>query len=104
MPSNNYFSRFQETPIQIVDGKETFGVWVQPSFLKVRPDPKNIKTYKVTSKTDGRPDLISYTIYGTTFLDWVLIAFNDAHDTLNWPEVGDIIEYPIDAIVTSELL
>ncbi len=104
MLSNDYFSRFQETPIQIIDGKETLGVWSQPTFLKVKPDPKSIRTYKVTSKTEGRPDLISYNIYGTTFLDWVIIAFNDAHGALNWPKAGDIVEYPTDTIVMSELL
>jgi len=104
MPDNDYFSRFQETPIQIVNGKETLGVWSQPTFLKTTLDPKYIRTYKVTSKTEGRPDLISYNIYGTTFLDWVIIAFNNAHDTLNWPKAGDTIEYPTDTIVMSELL
>ena len=79
-------------------------MWSQPTFLKVKPDPKNIRTYKVTSKTEGRPDLISYSVYGTTFLDWVIIAFNNAHDALNWPKAGDTIEYPNDTIVMSELL
>ena len=99
-----YFSRFQTTESILVDGKKTLGAWDPPNFIKEKPDKEFIFTYRVTSKTEGRPDLISNTIYGTSDLFWVLIAFNKPRNTLNWPKVGDIIEYPAQSIVMSELL
>jgi len=93
------FSRFFQTEELIVDGNETFGVWNRPSFLKTRPSEDKIDRYRVTSRTEGKPDLISNQLYGTPLLDWVLIAFNGVRDPLNWPRAGDTIEYPIDSIV-----
>jgi hypothetical protein len=98
------FSRFKKTPPIIVEGKETYGRWVSFSFLKERPDEENIGVFRVTSALEGRPDLISNQIYSTPLLDWVLIAFNKVRDPLNWPRTGDMIEYPVDAIVLPELL
>jgi len=52
----------------------------------------------------GRPDLIAYDLYGSTELDWLLIAFNDAFNVFNWPRAGDVINAPIPDIVLGEVL
>lgn len=93
------FSRLFQTPKTVVDGNETFGVWNPPSFIKIRPDENRINRYVVTNATEGRPDNISNILYGTPFLDWVLISFNKIRDPLNWPRAGEIIEYPDESLV-----
>lgn len=98
------FSRFKRTPPTIIDGKETYGRWVPPNFLKTRPTDENIGIFRVTSAMEGRPDLIAFKVYGTPLLDWVLIAFNGVRDPLNWPRAGDSIEYPVDTVVLPALL
>lgn len=104
MAELDQFSRFQQTPPIIVDGVGTYGAWVQPSFLTNRPNNDQIGVFKVTSAIEGRPDLISHQLYGTPLLDWVLISFNNARRSLNWPKAGDIVEYPLDTVVLPELL
>ena len=98
------FSRFSRTDMVIIDGNETFGKWKLYAFLKERPAEENIGVFQVTSAVEGRPDLISQQIYRTPLLDWVLIAFNNARDTLNWPRSGDLLEYPIESIIIPEIL
>jgi hypothetical protein len=104
MSDLGYFSRFQTTESILVEGKKTFGAWNSPDFIKKRPDKESILTYHVTSKTEGRPDLISNIVYGTSDLFWVIIAFNKPRNTLNWPKTGSTIEYPAQSVVMSELL
>lgn len=104
MSDLGYFSRFQTTESILVDGKKTFGAWDPPDFIKKKPDKEFVLTYHVTSKTEGRPDLISNAVYGTSDLFWVIIAFNKPRNTLNWPKTGDTIEYPAQSIVMTELL
>lgn len=98
------FSRFSRTEMVIVDGCETFGRWKSYSFLKERPADENIEVFQVPSSMEGRPDLISQQVYGTPLLDWVLIAFNNARNSLNWPRTGDLVEYPIESVVVPEVL
>jgi len=98
------FSRFRTTEMTILDGKETFGRWKPPSFLVERPAEENISVFRVNSSFEGRPDLISDQVYGTPLLDWVIIAFNNVRDPMNWPQSGSVIEYPSDTIVLPELL
>lgn len=98
------FSRFRTTPPTVVDGKETYGPWVRPSFLVTRPPEESIRVFKVTNALEGRPDSISNIVYGTPALFWVLIAFNKVIDPLNWPKAGDVIEYPSDTVVLPQLL
>ena len=63
-----------------------------------------IGVYQVTSETEGRPDLIANAVYGNPQLDWILIAFSNVYDTLNWPRAGDFIEYPLDVVVLPQLI
>lgn len=111
MAELSHFSRFRKTPETITDGVETFGPWVQPSWLKKRPRDGLIGVFRVTNAVEGRPDLISEQVYGTSLFDWVLIAFNAIHNNdtgarlgLNWPTAGSTIIYPLESIVFPELM
>lgn len=101
-------SRLQFTDIILSDvagvGKvEMYGPWVLPNFLKTRPSNDNIGRFYVTADFEGRPDRVAESIYGSSQLEWVIIAFNNALDVLNWPTAGLIIEYPLSNVVFSEL-
>lgn len=109
--TDNKYSRFRLTERVIEQGKETLGVWARQSWLKELPEDRFIMVYKVTSRTEGRPDLISNLLYGTPLLDWVIISFNAAHypelnvrGVLNWPKTGTIIKYPSDTIIFPEIV
>lgn len=101
-------SRFQLTDaISVVTPEgnvtETFGMWVRPSFLRTRPSSELIRRMVVPASMEGRPHIIADQIYGTQLLDWVIIAFNNAYDVLNWPDAGTTIEYPEPSIVFSSI-
>lgn len=98
------YSRFQLTETIVQDGEEIWGVWKRPSFLASDLPTEQRQAVKINSDRAGRPDLISQDLYGTTKLDWLLIAFNDAFDVFNWPRVGTVITAPIAGIVLGEVL
>jgi len=87
----------------VVDGVETVGVWNQPSYLIERPDDAYISKFHVTSALEGRPDLIAYAVYKSAELDWVIIAFNNPSEILNWPKAGDMIEIVAQELIHAEL-
>jgi hypothetical protein len=96
-------NRYNNTPFIIVDGNKTRGSWSQPSWLKSRPEPKNIGRLVVSSQYEGRPDLIAKLIYNNSELDWVLLAFNNVDNPFGWPRTGLVIEYPSENLVFPEL-
>ena len=96
-------SRYRNTDMIIVDNVETVGTWNQPTYLEQRPGEEFIFKYSINSAVEGRPDLIATELYGTPFLDWVLIAFNSPAEVLNWPTAGTTIEYPDQELVLSQL-
>lgn len=97
------YSRFNLTNKINYEGHATYGSWKKYSFLINQLPESSIGVYIVDSSTAGRPDLISNRIYGATELDWVLLAFNNVRDTLNWPEVGELVRYPAESIVIQEV-
>ena len=99
----DYMSRYRQTEQIVVDGKETVGYWNQPSYLSERPANAYINRLYISSALAGRPDLIANALYGSPQLDWVLIAFNNPTEPLNWPSPGTTIEYPSYDLVRSEL-
>ena len=103
MSQLDQFSRFSESEATIFDGVETYGYWESMSFLRERPSEDNIGVFRVLPALEGRPDLIANHIYGSPLLDWVLIAFNNATE-LNWPRIGQNIEYPVKSIVIPEVV
>jgi hypothetical protein len=91
--------RFRKTEKIVYRSQETLGVWLKPTFLTEEVPEKYISTYVVPTNHNGRPDLISQELYGTPFLDWVLISFNGVYNTLNWPPTGLQIKYPSPSII-----
>ena len=96
-------SRFVTTESIIVDGKETLGRWSEPRFLTESVPESDIYAFQVDNRYEGRPDAIANILYNSPDLAWVLIAFNQARDPMNWPRAGDVIKYPDRSIVFSEL-
>jgi len=91
-------SRYIKTDIINFDGRETFGSFNPPAWLEnIRND--NLINYEVTSDLDGRPDLISNTLYGTPNYFWVLVYINKPLDPTNWPTTGSIILAPKKEII-----
>ena len=97
------YSRFSTTQTVLQNGEEVWGTWNQPSFLKQLPQDQRI-VVKIDNRRAGRPDLISLDLYGTTKLDWVLIAANNAIAVFNWPRSGTVITAPFADIVLGEVL
>ena len=93
------FSRFKSTQPVVYGDLETLGVWRKPYFLTADLSSNLVGTYVVPSNMNGRPDLISNMLYKTPRYDWVLIAFNNAVDTLNWPPTGLQITYPVKSVI-----
>jgi hypothetical protein len=98
------FSRFGKTELTTFNGREVFGRWKPLRLLTERPSDEFIGIFQVTSALEGKPHNISHAIYGTSLLDWVLIAFNGVRDPFGWPRAGDAIEYPLEEILFPELL
>lgn len=99
--SYNQFSRFKTTESVLYQGKETISTWKKPSFLTKEISQSLVYSFQVTAEYNGRPDLISNRLYQTPFYDWVLLAFNNVTDTLNWPPTGLIIKYPDKTLVST---
>jgi len=98
------FSRFLETQVIIVDGKETFGSWKEPEFLKRELDEQlEIIKIRVDNTTQGRPDIIANDLYGSPQFFWVLIAFNKPKNPVGWPPTGAVIKAPTSEVVLSNL-
>lgn len=95
-------SRFAETPAVVFDGQETFGAWVRPDFL-TNTDPADVITYVVPAHYEGLPHLLAEEFYGSYLYEWVLIAFNQPTEHLNWPRAGEIIRYPRSDVVFREV-
>jgi len=98
----NSWSRFRATESVLYDGKETFGRWNPPAVVQELP-PQELITIRVDNSLEGRPDMIALAAYGTTQLDWVIIAYNKARGVLNWPRAGQIISFPSQRTVAVEL-
>jgi hypothetical protein len=92
----NSYSRLLRTPEIIYNGRETFDVWSKHRFLTEEVDSG---VFVVSSGYAGRPDKISAVLYGTPYLDWVLIAYNNPLEPFGWPASGSIIRYPLDSEV-----
>jgi len=100
----NSYSRFRDTPTILQDGEEVWGTWHKQSFLTKQLPQSQQTAYRVGNDKEGRPDLIAQELYGTSKLDWLLIAHNDALDVFNWPRAGTVITAPITSVVLGEVL
>lgn len=97
--SPSHWSRFRETGTIFQDGEEVYGVWTLPAVLtqELRSDQVSLRV--IRNDLAGRPDLISYQEYGTSELDWLLLAFNNVRDVMNWPKSGEVIRIPARSLV-----
>jgi hypothetical protein len=95
----NGYSRFRRTPVTIFSDRETVEHWEKPEFLTVELSESAVNTFVVTANYNGRPDLLSQLLYGSPYYDWVLIAYNNVTDTLNWPPTGLQMKYPVSSMV-----
>jgi hypothetical protein len=95
------YSRFNQTQRVLYDGQETLGMWVNPITDQL---VNTAGKYVVANRYEGRPDLIAYEAYGSSSLDWLLIAVNKATGALNWPRAGDVILIPQQSLIASELI
>lgn len=98
------YSRFVTTPTVVQNGEEVWGSWDRPNSLRGKLDASQQIAISVSSDRAGRPDLISLDLYGTTQLDWLLIAFNDALEAFNWPRAGVVIKAPVRDLVLGEVI
>lgn len=84
-------SRYSLTDIINFKNKITYGLfknlpWIENASLE------NIGTFVVTTELEGKPDLISNSLYGTPDYYWVLILLNKPLDPLDWPKTGQVIK------------
>jgi hypothetical protein len=95
------YSRFTKTDKVLFDNSETYGRWTSP-ITDAMMNTTNV--YVVNAQYEGRPDLIANDLYGDPSLDWVLIAVNNATESLNWPSAGNVIKVPSKSLIASELV
>lgn len=94
-------SRFRQTLLYPELGM-TFGIW---SFrgASIPPDISDA-TREVVLGEQYRWDVLSYRVYSTPYLWWVLCLANRALDPFVTPKVGDLIRVPDYARITRLLL
>lgn len=92
-------SRFVSTEPVIKDGKETFGMWVDPIGFN-NLDESELIAIVIDQKYAGRPDLIAADIYGTPSLEWVIIMYSRPLNPLGWPPPGVTIKIPSRMAIT----
>jgi len=96
------YSRFNTTDIITLDNNvKAYSMWRKPSLLEREYNDDEVFYYQVQNNEAAKPHIISNNVYGTTLLDWLIIAFNLRHDVFGWPKAGTIIKL-IKPIVVSE--
>lgn len=103
MLDKSQYSRFKTTNVVTHKGALTYGAWNRPSWLIQRPNDNQIGKHVVLPSQEGRPGIIARSIYGSQYLYWVLLAFNDVQNPMGWPKAGVVIEYPIPELVLPTL-
>lgn len=89
MPNISEYSRFHNTPTYIDSGKNTlYSMWVPPKYGDVQEF-----SYNVTAQDIDRPDLISYKLFGTVELWWMILDFNHISDPFSL-SVGQKLRIP----------
>ena len=88
-------SRFVDTELIEVDGLAVYGLWVRPDVInRDNLNEEDIITLSIDGSLAGRPDLIAQEQYGTPYLEWVVIMFNNPQNPLGWPKTGSVIQIP----------
>lgn len=98
-------SRFRTQEPVVFNGNETFGLYDRPRFLnRDELSEDEIFQFKTQPQHAGRPDMIALDAYGSQFLDWVVILFNNPRNTLGFPANNAVIDLPVRQIVLGEIL
>ena len=98
-------SRFQlSQPILTRDGDPTYGIAKKFRFLtKENLTDAEIGVFVVDADTAGRLDRLADRLYRDPMLHWIIPIFNRVNNPLNWPVLGQVIEYPLPTTVSAEL-
>lgn len=60
--------------------------------------------FRIDPHTAGRPDLISFSIYGTSMYDWILLQYNNIVDIQEELVVGKEIRAPSMRVINSRII
>jgi len=98
-------SRFAiSDPILTRDGDETYGIAKKYLFMdRKNLGDKDLKTHIVTVDQVGKLDILAEALYDNADLHWIAPMFNRVENALNWPQNGQVIEYPSASVVFAEL-
>ena len=98
-------SRFKLTELVSDQGLQVPGIMKKFDFLdRDKLGDSNIMRLEIKDDRAGRPDLISYDIYGTPLFKWILIIFNNITNPFDgWPKANTTIEAPSNSAVWREL-
>ena len=93
---NSRFHKFSYTS-QLHKGKPIKNIHTSPrwSMLPDTMDRMSFNLAVVPVGMDGRPDLISYDVYGTTSYWWLVCASNNIIDPFEELKAGKTIKLPI---------
>lgn len=68
--------------------------YMAASYLNLSDSITKYSTHVISQAFEGRPDLISYKLYGTVDLWWVICQFNGVVNPLTDLEVGKLLKAP----------
>lgn len=82
-----------------------YGMMKRFDFLdKDSINDNDVVSIAIDGRTAGRPDVISFRLYGTPLFKWVLILFNNVINPFDgWPQNGTVIKAPSRNAVWREL-
>jgi len=60
--------------------------------------------FVIDPQTAGRPDLISFSIYGTSMYDWIVLQYNNVVDIQEELVVGKTIRAPTLRVINSSII
>jgi len=84
--TNFYFSNLIDNSLEL----DILNNFYNLSFQIKRP----LSYYQIREQDLGRPDLLSYKLYGDTSLWWIIFKYNNIDDVWNDMEIGQIIAVP----------
>lgn len=82
--------------------QKRLGWWEKDStFVQERVDDI---TFTITPQTAARPDLISFSIYGTSMYDWIVLQYNNIVDIQEELVVGKTVRAPSLRVINSSII
>ncbi len=82
--------------------QKRLGWWEKDNSLaQVRVDDI---IFEIDPRTAGRPDLISFSIYGTSMYDWIVLQYNNVVDIQEELVIGKTIRAPSLRVINSSII